>query len=482
MRPLRKILIWFLIIVVSLCVVVFVAASVYINRFTPQLEKALTENIGLQTKIDGSISLKVLPGLSFVAKKVRVISNETYVLRVAKAEISIDIGQLLSGEVSVSELHFVNPKVFIIRNVAGFYNYEELFAQANKQPKVATTERFQINLNKFSITGGSILYLDQAQGDTLSAEGIEVFSEDLGFTGTLDNIKLNQLHFNGLLNIRQFTINELTLDSLSFAVNGRGGKLKISDNRKEVFGGTVSGNAIIDFNTRPVSVSLEHTAENMDSQLLLRSVESDEYLKGKMNYELKLDFQSFDWQKAMVSAQGYFKVSGNNLVFYGVNLDKVLNDFNDTQDFNVMNFTAIFLAGPYGAAFANGLDFSHLLSAYDGEQTEVNQLIADWKIIDGKAICRDVAFSTNKYRIAASGKLDMVNKDYENFTIAMVNKSGCAGFSQTLSGNFRKPVTKSLMVKGIVFGKTEDMWKVLSLPSRTKCEPIYTGSVKHPEN
>lgn len=480
MRTLRKFLLWILIVLVSLCVIIFIAASVYINRFTPQLEKALTENIGLQTKIDGSISLKVLPGLSFVAKKIRVISNETYVLRVAKTEISIDVSQLFSGEVNVNGLHFVEPQFFIVRNVAGIYNYEELYAQVNRQV-TAPKERFQINLEEFSITKGSILYLDMAQSDTLNAEGIDVLSEDLGFTGTLDDVKVKQLHFNGLLNIEKFTINDLTLDSLTFAVNGRGGKLKVTDKRKEVFGGSVTGNAIVDFNAKPVAVSLEHKAVNMNSQLLLRSVESDEYLEGNINYELKLDFQSFDWQEAMVSAQGYFKVSGSNMVFYGVNLDKVLKDFENTQDFNVMNLAAIFLAGPYGSAFANGLDFNQLLSNYDGEQTAVNQLIANWKIVDGKAISEDVAFSTNKYRMAVSGNLDMVNKEYESFTIAMVNKSGCAGFSQTLSGNFNKPETTSFMVQGIVFGPSEDMWKVLSLPSRGRCEPIYRGSIKHPE-
>lgn len=481
MRTLRKTLIWFFIVVISLCVILFVAASVYINQFKPHLEKALTENIGLQTKIDGSISLKVMPGLSFIAKKVRVISNETYVLRVAKTEISIDLNQLFSGEVNVNGLSFIEPQVFIIRNAAGIYNYEELYAQVNKQPTLADYDRFQINLEEFSITDGSILYLDQAQGDTLSAHGIDVFSEDLGFTGTLDNIKLNQLHFNGLLTIEKFTINDLTLDSLMFAVNGRGGKLKVTDKRKNVFGGTITGNAIIDFNTKPVVVNLEHKAENMDSQLLLRSVESDEYLEGRINYELKLDFKSFDWKDAMLSAQGYFKISGNNIVFYGVDLDKVLKDFESTKDFNVMNFAAIFLAGPYGSAFANGLDFSSLLSGYDGERTEIDHLVANWKIIDGKAISEDVAFSTKKYRMALVGKLDMVNKKYEDFTIAMVNKSGCAGFSQTLSGSFNKPKTSSFMVQGVVFGPSKDMWKVLSLPSRSKCEPIYSGSIKHPE-
>jgi len=183
----------------------------------------------------------------------------------------------------------------------------------------------------------------------------------------------------------------------------------------------------------------------------------------------------------MLSAQGYFKISGNNIVFYGVDLDKVLKDFESTKDFNVMNFAAIFLAGPYGSAFANGLDFSSLLSGYDGERTEIDHLVANWKIIDGKAISEDVAFSTKKYRMALVGKLDMVNKKYEDFTIAMVNKSGCAGFSQTLSGSFNKPKSSSFMVQGVVFGPSKDMWKVLSLPSRSKCEPIYSGSIKHPE-
>jgi len=479
MRAFKKFIIWFLIILAGLAVILFVAASVYINHFKPQLEKALTENIGLQTKIDGSISLKVLPGLSFIAKKVRVISNETYVLRVAKTEISVEVVPLFSGEVNVNALHFTEPQVFVIRNEAGIYNYEELYAQVNRKP-ASKVDKLEINLEELTITNGNILYVDKGTGDTLHAQGIDVRSNDVGFTGTLDNIKVNQLQFNGLLNIEKFTINKFSVDSLSFAVNGRGGKLKVTDKRKKVYDGTVSGSALFDFNTTPVSVNISHKAENMDSQLLLRSIESDEYLEGRINYKLTLEFKSLDWHNAMLTAQGSINVSGENIVFYGINLDKVLKDFNSTNEFNVINFTAIILAGPYGSVFANGLDFSNLLSNYDGERTEINKLVANWKIKDGKAIAEDVAFKTEKYRIAVDGKLDMVIKSYQDLTIAMVNKSGCAAFSQTISGKFNEPITKSWMLQGIVFGSTEDIWKILNVPSNKKCTPFYTGSITHP--
>lgn len=225
MHILKKFLIWFAIVLVSLIVLAFVAASVYINQFKPHLEKALTENIGLQTKIDGKISLKVIPGLSFVATKIKVISNETYVLRVAKTEISIDLAKLFSGEIKIIALHFVEPQVYVVRNTSGIYNFEKLYAQANKTAEKAA-ERLEIDLEEFSVTDGSILYFDLAHGDTLRVEGIDLFSDDLGFTGTLDNIKVKQLRFNGLINIRKLSINKLAIDTLSFAINGRGGEVQ----------------------------------------------------------------------------------------------------------------------------------------------------------------------------------------------------------------------------------------------------------------
>lgn len=248
-----------------------------------------------------------------------------------------------------------------------------------------------------------------------------------------------------------------------------------------MYGGKVNGNAICDFTAKPVLISLNHQVTNINSQLLLRSIDSDEYLEGLINYTIQLEFKSLDWKKAMETARGTFQVSGNNLVFYGVDLDKVLKNFELTQDFNVMNLAAIFLAGPYGSAFASGLDFSQILAGYDGEKTEVIRMVANWKINEGKAVAEDVAFNTAKYRMAVIGELDLVNKAYRNFTIAMINKQGCAGFSQTISGSFSKPTTTSMRFRGIVFGPSENMWKVLSAPSGRGCNPIYSGSIKHPE-
>ena len=479
MRIFKKVLIWLGISLVALAVLLFIAASVLINQSKPQLEQVLTENIGLETRIDGPISLKIMPGISVVAIDLKVISNETYIVRIENIEIAVDFAKLFSGEIVVNELHLNHPQAYIVRNVAGIFNFEELYAQVNKPAKKAV-EKLPVNLEVFTIQGGSILYFDQAHGDTLRMGGIDIYSEDLGFTGTLDNFKVNQIYFNGEMNIRQFKLNDLKLDSLQFGVNGKEGKLKISDKRKTVFDGNVKGHALIDFNSKPVSISLYHKAQNMDCLLFLRAVDSDEYLEGRLSYEISLDFQSFDWQKIMTSSKGQFHIAGNNLTFYGLDLDKTLKEFEVTKEFNVMNLAAVFLAGPYGSVFAKGIDYKDILTGYDGEQTTIDELTGNWKINKGIAIADDVAFKTDKYRMAVDGKLDLVNKQYNNLTIAMVNKDGCVGFSQTLSGDFEEPQTTSMMVIGIAFGKSDNMWKVLSTPSKRKCTPFYTGSITHP--
>jgi hypothetical protein len=141
---------------------------------------------------------------------------------------------------------------------------------------------------------------------------------------------------------------------------------------------------------------------------------------------------------------------------------------------------AIFLAGPYGAAFSRGMDFDRLLSGDNNDMTPVQEMRSNWKIQEGKAISEDVAINTGKYRIAVNGTLDFTSDQYQDLELSIINREGCAAFSQRLNGPFMAPETEGMLNLGLFRGEIDNLEAMLSRPAQGGCEPVYTGSVKHP--
>ncbi len=479
MQKSKKIITWLLVTFAVVAATIFIAASIYINRFKPQLEELLTRNIGLQTKIDGPISLKVMPGLSFAAHRVKVVNNETYILRIEKVEISVDYTRLFSKTIYIKELHFKRPQLYVIRYLDGSYNFDTPMASVYP-PEASGMANHEINLSELSIKDASVMYIDNSFEDTLKADGIFLESEDIGMVGTLNNIDALKMRFQGTLRIDQFKLNSLLIDSMAFAVKGYKGKLHIEEKSKPFLGGQITGKILFDFNQKPVFIHNQHNVTGLDLNEFFRSIGSRSYLTGFADYGFDISFRSFGWATAMQSMNGSFELQGKNLIMHGIDLHRKIDNLATGQTFSSVDLMAIFLAGPYGAVFSKGMDFNQLVSGNPEDETPVQQLSSSWTISKGHAHTKDVAINTGKYRIALNGTLDLTTDQYQDFEIAIVNWEGCAAFSQTLNGSFMDPATKGMLNLGLFKGPLDNISKMLSEPTHRECVSFYNGSVKHP--
>ncbi len=386
MRRFKKFIIWFLIILAAFVVIIFIAASVVVNRYKPDLENALTQNIGLETRIDGPIALKILPGISLVANDLKIISNETYIFRVSKIEISLDYLKLLSSEYHVKALHFIEPQLYIVRDKDGVFNYHQAYAGL---PGMNSMEKKdQIALDELTIENGKIVYSDMEMGDSLMAGGIYLESDDMNLPGTIDNIDPTKISFSGNVEVNSFKLNMLLVDSLHFKVEGRNGKISIQPEDKTYFMGESKGKAIIDFTQKPVFVHIQHQLTGLDVGEFQEAIAADELLFGKLNTSLDISFQSFDWDKAIKSMKGEIKLSGNNLLMQGLNLDQALDIYEATNEFSVSDLSAVFIVGPYGAVFAKGINYAALMNTEPGDVTNIKKFVSNWKIKNGTAALR----------------------------------------------------------------------------------------------
>jgi uncharacterized protein involved in outer membrane biogenesis len=478
MHRTRKLIIWIITFLLVIVIAFFIGASIFIKNYKPKFEKILTENIGLETRIDGKISLKVTPGLSFIANDVKVINNETYVFKIEKAEISVNYLKIFQSNIDIKALRLTHPQVYIYRDTTGKFNFEGGSSREEVPNEISNLH--QLNLSELSIKQGRILYIDMQYGDTLMVDGINLQSDKVGISGNLDNIEVDKIMFDGTVEMSLFKLNMLKAENLKFKIDGRGGKMAIIPVEKEYFEGKNSGKAILDFTQKPTRIDIQHQITGLNIGMFSDSVMHKPVFKGKLNTKLDISFSSFNWLKAKKSLSGSISISGDKLLMRGIDLDKTLKNFEKSQNFNVVDLTALAMAGPYGAVLTREINFAELMAFNKGDSTMIGKLVSNWRIINGVANSQDVAFSTSKYRLCLTGGLNFTTDSYSDVTISLINRDGCAALSQKIEGPFLNPETKSYRSDGMVTRPIENLWQDLAKPFRSSCTPVYTGSVEHP--
>jgi AsmA protein len=182
------------------------------------------------------------------------------------------------------------------------------------------------------------------------------------------------------------------------------------------------------------------------------------------------------------TVQGEISLRGQNLFHESLDLDLMLKKYERSQNFNLVDVGAFFVAGPLGTLLTKGYTFGSVYEESLGGKSTILKLVSDWKIKNGVAEAEDVALSTKQSRVAMKGRLDFVNEQFDEVMVAVVDEKGCVRFSQKIHGPFRHPrVEKAGTVRSIAGPFMNLYVKTKKLLQGGRCEIFYTGSVKHPK-
>jgi len=177
---------------------------------------------------------------------------------------------------------------------------------------------------------------------------------------------------------------------------------------------------------------------------------------------------------------GEASLRGENLLLYGMDLDSLLSNIEESQNFSLVDVGAFFLAGPLGTVLTKGYDFAGVYQETRGGQGIVKKLVSEWRIKNGIAEAEDVALSTRKNRVAMKGGLDFVNSRFDDVTVAALDEKGCAKFSQKIHGPFRKPQIEKISTLRTIVGPAVKLFEKAQKFILGKCKVFYKGSIKHP--
>ena len=448
-----------------------------IKAFTPQIEEAASTALGMDVRIKGRIGIALFPGFGLSLKDVSVRNKGLDVVTIEKMRIRLKLIPLARFEIKIIQIELVKPVFSIVRSKNGMFNFEK--------PGRTSWEKL-LAMKKISIAQGSLVYTDETSSEKIEVDGLDLSIRNLFFSGT-DNLEpFKNISFTGDTRCKKLKIYNFPLMNLEMSATVGKGILDIKPISMNIFGGTGNGDIHVDL-TGPspryrVIYSLNRV--RIEDLLELYSLKKipPKTIEGPINFSADLTAIGRSADEAKRSLNGDLSLNGENLMLYSIDIDAFIMKYERSRNFNLVDLAAFLLAGPIGPVLTKSYNFARLLEESQGGKGIVRKLVSVWKVKNGIAEARDVALASKKQRIAMTGGLNFINEQFVDVTVAVLDKRGCAIYSEEVRGPFREPQIEKESVfrsiAGSVLNPLGDAWKFLQ---GEECTVFYSGSVAQPE-
>lgn len=436
-----------------------------INSYKPRIEAAASTASEMTVSVNGKMKLSLFPVPRISIEDILMQKKGADVASIKKVEVEIRLLPLLRRKVLVKQVRLDIPTLFITKERSGRFNFE----RAKKKP---------FEIKKIIIQGGHVLYLDEKSGGKTEAKDCALSIQNLS-SGR--GVSFGALSFDGHLSCKEVKAQELRISDVRVDMKAHGGKFEAAPFTMKIFGGNCKGGikGMLTGESREYSIDLAITKFRFEE--VLGTFNQKKSVHGELDIKSHLAMKGKNTTELTRTARGDVSLRGHNLSLESLDIDSVLQKYEKSQNFNLVDLGAFFIVGPLGAVLTKGYDFGSAYKESLGGESTILKLVSDWKVRNGIAEAADVAFITSKNRVALNGKLDFVNDKFEDVTVAVLNANGCATHSQRIRGSFNKPkidkpnIFRSLMGPIISLAtKSYDMLK------GGRCEVFYQGSLTQP--
>jgi hypothetical protein len=448
-----------------------------IKAFKPQIEAAASTALGMDVRIKGGMGIGLLPGLGLSLKDVNVRNKGLDVVRIEKMRIRLKLIPLARFEIKIIQAELVKPVFSIVRSKNGMFNLEK--------PGRSSWEKL-LAVKKISISQGSLVFTDETSSEKVEVGGLDLSIRNFFSSGTDSLEPFKNISFTGDTRCKILKINKFALMNLVMRATGEKGIFDINLVSMNLFGGTGNGSIHVDV-TGPsphyrVIYSLNRVRiEELLQQYLLEKIPK-KIVEGPINFSADLTAMGKNADEVKQSLDGNLSLNGENLMLYNIDIDAFIMKYERSQNLNLVDLGAFLLLGPIGPVLTKSYNFASLYEESQGGKGIVRKLVSVWKVKNGIAEARDVALASKKQRIAMKGGLNFINERFVDVTVAVLEKRGCAVYSEKVQGPFPKPqIEKESIFKSIagsVLNPLEDAWKFIQ---GKECTVFYSGSVAQPE-
>ncbi|MEP1214041.1 MAG: AsmA-like C-terminal region-containing protein [Marinobacter sp.] len=440
------------------------------DRIKKRLEGGLTETLGLDVEIGRPLQFGIVQGPSVTLANIEVSREGQVVATAESVRVGFSASRLLVGDAHPRNLHIKQPELVVERTPAGAFNIYK--------PQPGKLDEF--TLQRLRVSDARLGYRDQATEMKWQGEKCYLDLRNIRHKGGALAQVLESLAAGGELQCGVVSQDRFRISDLSMTVRGENGVFELDPVSAKAFEGELSGRAEVDVSLKTPAIQLENRLTGFDFGAFMRILNPDQGAAGKIDLELTLNAKGSSWQELRQNARGRLDLSSGELSFDGFDLDEELEDYTDTQRFNLIDAGAVFLAGPVGLVVTRGYEFTGLLGG-SGGSTTIAQMVSEWSIENGVARASDVAFRTPENRLALSGALNFGNYSFQNLRVAVVDSEGCAVVEQQITGPFHEPEIERPNVLVTVTGPMLDLVeRGVQAITNEECETFYAGAVEHP--
>jgi AsmA protein len=460
---------------VGLLLLVALAAPLVVdpNRYKPRLEAAASDALGMDVRVGGRLGVGFFPGFHVTVEDGRILDEHAVAVASAKkASLGIALLPLLRREFRLSRVELTQPRLSVERNPEGRFNVERL--------KKAAALLGALDGASVSLSGGTLLYTDRGSGEAIEATGLNLNVRHMRFGGRRGLSLLKDLSLRAQLACGEIRTKELSVSALKVSVDGKDGVIRLEPATMSVFGGQAAGDIHADLSGPVPLCQIRCSLPHFRIEEFLKTLSPNRAAEGAMDFSASLSMQGNTTSQIVQTAAGEVSLRGENLTLVGNDLDRALSRFESSQNFNLVDVGAVFLAGPLGLAVTKGYNFASLFRG-SGGGCRIRTLVSDWRVERGVAQATDVALATTKNRIALHGGLDFVNRRFADVTVAAIDAKGCARVQQVIRGSFGKPVVEKPRVLTSLAGPVLKLYRqTRGLFPAGPCEVFYSGSVAAP--
>jgi AsmA protein len=272
---------------------------------------------------------------------------------------------------------------------------------------------------------------------------------------------------------------DLKIENAKSPIKVEKGVIYLKPLTMDIFDGKAEGDATADKSKVDAVYNINLKVSKLDFEKLEESFGTKRVISGKGDLYASLTMKEKGNRNLMSSMDGTFSLRGDNLVIYSMDLDKVLSAYDTSQQFNLVDLGAFFIAGPLSTVALKGYRYGDVYNQTRGGQGVITQFISHWKIKHGVADAADCALATHHNRVALKGKLNLVSERYDNVIVALLDDQGCAKFKQSISGSFGNPQVSAVSAVESFAGPIFNLYqKAKRFVQSGKCDVFYNGAVR----
>ncbi len=464
-RALKMTLIVLAPLVLLVAVAVFLLSRVDTKS---EFETVASDATGLDVAVKGKVSIGLFPIPHATLKDVTLKNKGSQIVSANEADVGVEFWPLLRKQVHIKRLVLQNVNIDIARDRRGHYNF---FTPSKiEQPLSA------MSLGRVSLVNATLNYTNQETDRELKATDCRFDSNDFQLSEGASEDILKHVSLSASVVCAEMRNNLFVGTDVHFSIAGENGVFKLQLVTMRIMDGKGSGNIDANFTGASPLYRVHYAVTQLHVDSLFKSIAPGKVGEGFMDFTTDLALRGWDADEMTRSADGEASLRGKDLDFAIGDLDKTLSRYESSQNFNLVDVGAFFIAGPFGLIVTKGYNFASIFQGTGGN-THIRTLVSHWKVADGVAHAQDVAMATKENRLAMKGALDFVNMKFDDVTVAILDNRGCARVEQRIRGPFSKPVVERPSVMSSMAGPISRLVGETKRLFGAKCTVFYEGSV-----